>query len=183
MEWTCKPARDADHWSHHVIAIRPISHSKLNISYVRHIFKVLPNRKWDAEISGRLLSLAFDLEPFAKKKSIAIGKRLHGYAHALVTDIRNHPYLDAIWAAICEDFAHANVIAENIEFAPIDPMSPARRRVSDKVCKKIMELLVVAQTETEIGELEMHRIALDRTTKGGRAIRTLVAKVRVRQNG
>lgn len=152
-------------------------------SYLRNQLKLVSGYPWQAAISGRVLSLAFDWRFAAEREVRLIGQpalRLRGVAHMDINAplAAGPPNYGFEYEPLIGDCAHANLIVWRAPLAPIDPSSPnAPRRISQEVLRALAALLKLAESDAELGVLEARRVTIDRTTRWSRTIRRAVSEM------
>jgi hypothetical protein len=151
--------------------------------YLRNQLRLVAGRPWQAAISGRLLSLAFDWRLAAEREVSFIGQaaiRFRGVAHTAIDSplAAGPPNFAFEYEPLISDCAHANLIVWRAPLAPIDPsLQEAPRRISQDVLRALASLLKLAESDAELKALETRRAAIDCTTGWSRKCRTVVSEM------
>lgn len=134
-----------DHWFRHILegdAVRATA-PRLKIKYVANRLEIVANRPWAAEISGRLLSMASDIEERATREALANPTlRFRHVAFIEVVSARQVQHWDVFAEPKDDDPAHANLIAYKIEMAPVMEAN-AEQKISHEFVKKIVDRMHV----------------------------------------
>lgn len=172
------PAGDDDRWVRHLIGSKGFKNNKLTAAYIRRYLEPVSDRRWQAEISGRLLSLAFDWLITANREVRRIGQahiKLRGMAFVDVAELRGSSNnFDVLKNPTCSDWAHANLIAWRAPLAEVDADVTIRDRVSEDVIRELVALLRVSVTQQELVEIETCRCRIDASTRHSRSVRTVI---------
>jgi hypothetical protein len=149
----------ADCWLRHVIeanAVRTIT-PRLKTKYLENHLELVTGRPWEAEISGRLLSLANDIREKAEAEAAKIGKqgiRFRHVAYIMVSSVRTGHNWD-VYAEPNEDDAHANLVAFQVRMAPA--LTPdAQPKFAHEFLKVICDSIQICD-ENALGPLEALR--------------------------
>lgn len=156
-------ADDNDIWLHQILIGKATgTDPRIKPRYIENEIDVVAasdRKPWEAEISGRLLSLCPDVEPFATNAAQAMGGRpafyLRGLALALPTTARKAGF-DVIIEPTPLDAAHAVLTIPKMEFA--ETAGGGKRKISQDLLRKITAVLrfcdptQVTQLESEAGK-------------------------------
>ena len=171
------PADDADRWVRHLIEPNSLKNNRITEAYIRRYLEPVSNRPWQAEISGRLLSLAFDWRSVAAREVRRIGQdhfRFRGMAYVDVATLRTASQnFDVLRSGTFLDWAHANLVAWNAPLAEADPGVIVRPRVSADVTRSLAGILTVVILQHQLDALEQRRVPIDATSPATRCIRTV----------
>ncbi len=94
------------------------------------------DRQWKAELSGRILSKAFDIRKKAEEAAIKVNSstvRFREVAYAQVKPIRNIPFFDVFVEPVVDDDAHANLVITTLKTAPVLSGSVEKVSVEDVI--------------------------------------------------
>lgn len=156
-------ADDNDVWLHQILIGKATgTDPRIKPRYIETEIDVMAasdGKPWEAEISGRLLSLCPDVELFAATAAQAMGGKpafyLRGFALALPTIARKAGF-DVVIEPTSIDVAHAVLTIPKIEFA--ETASGGKRKISQDLLRKITVVLSfcdptqVTQLESETGK-------------------------------
>lgn len=158
-----RPAADADTWIHHIIQSKAIREGELRVKarYMQDRIDEVnddPERPWEAEISGRLLSDCDGIAGFATDKAAALGGppsfRLRAVAAVSVKRLRAGGF-DVLLDPVPGDPAHAVLTIPGLErVADKDGGEPA---ISQELVRKLVGLLTVYVGDDAIRELQSSR--------------------------
>jgi hypothetical protein len=157
----CRHAADSDHWLRHILenGATRVDHPRLKKKYLENKFEFVVGEDWVAEISGRLLSIANDIEDFAVNaaaQSASPGIKFRQVAVILVTQARQTPGVDVCFDPKDDDPAHANLVAYEIPLA--EPMQDGLPpKYSAEFFKNLSERFLVFNAENLVA-LEQLRI-------------------------
>jgi hypothetical protein len=183
MDVQYSPA-EGDCWVRHLLessAIRT-TEPRIRDGYLAKELVPVKDKPWQAEISGRLLSLAFDWRDAAAREERLIGQshiRFRGMAFVDTSDLlaAGPPNFSVLADATLWDWAHANLVAWRAPLAEVDADAPERpERVSQEVARSLARLLKLAETQGQLNDLESRRSALDCTRPWSRAVRKILCK-------
>jgi hypothetical protein len=173
---------EGERWVRHLLeptAIRK-TEPRMREGYIRNKLTPVQDRPWQAEISGRLLSLAFDWQLVAIREAHLIGQqhiKFRGVAFVDEADLLadGPPNFCVQPDSICRDWAHANLVAWRAPLAEIDPDAPERpQRISQETARALAKALKLAETNDDFAALETKRRLIDSTTMWSRFIRSIL---------
>lgn len=139
----CSRANQDDVWLRHIIESKAarVEEPRLKAQYIQRKLEIVEDRPWKAEISGRLLSIAHDVEQKALEAAAAAASDSIKFRHVTsvqVATIRQNKSLDVIHEPKSDDPAHANIVAYDIPMAPLlnDLAVP---KISQEFIKKLCD--------------------------------------------
>lgn len=174
------PSNSQECWIRHLLEGGAIRNNppRIRVGYLHNQLKPVSGFPWQAAMSGRLLSLAFDWQLAAEREVSLIGRpglQFRGVAHMDINAplAAGPPNFGFEYQPRISDCAHANLIVWRAPLAPVDtPDGP--RRISQDVLRALAALLNLAESDPELQALEAHRVTIDRTTPLSRKIRSAV---------
>jgi hypothetical protein len=143
-----------DVWLRHVVeggAIRS-THPRVKTAYLERKLERVPDRPWEGEISGRLLSKANDIRTRAIAAATAIATPGIEFRHAIyvrVSEVRKNSNFDVYAEPKQEDDAHANLVAKQMPDAPqlaTGTAAPAPK-VTHEVYRTLAGMLMVCDAD------------------------------------
>jgi hypothetical protein len=136
----------SDCWLRHILegdAVR-VTAPRLKAKYFANRLEFVTDRPWQAELSGRLLSLALDIAERAEKEALKHPSlRFRHVAYIGVVSVRQEQNWD-VFAEPNDDQAHANLVAYNIEMAPVLEAT-AEPKISHAFIKGILDRVQVCE--------------------------------------
>jgi hypothetical protein len=151
-------ADDDDCWVRHVLEAKSVRGPRLKVKYLENCLELVTGRPWEAEISGRLLSLANDIREKADAEAARIGKpgiRFRHVAYIMVVSVRAGLNWDVYAEPNEDDEAHANLVAYQVRMAPV--LSPdAHPKFEHEFLKIICDNMQICD-ESDLGPLEALR--------------------------
>lgn len=158
-----RPAADADTWIHHIIQGKAIRETepRVKAKYVEDRIDEVrgdPERSWEGEISGRLLSACDDIEGFAAAKAASIGGppsfKLRAVAAVQVAKLRAHGF-DVHLDPVPDDHAHAVLTIPRMErIIAKDGGDPA---ISQELVRRLADLLTAHVGDDGVRRLQASR--------------------------
>lgn len=105
-------ADEDDCWIRHVLEAHSVraTSPRLKVKYLENHLDLVTGRLWEAEISGRLLSLAYDIREKAEAEAAKIGKlgiKFRHVAYIMVASVRAGLNWDVYAEPNNDDEAHA----------------------------------------------------------------------------
>ncbi|HJE25526.1 MAG TPA: hypothetical protein K8W01_17895 [Methylorubrum populi] len=139
----CSLADENDIWLRHIIEAKAtrVEEPRLKAQYIQRKLELVTDRPWQAEISGRLLSIANDVSEKAEAAANASESESIKFRHVAsvaVATVRQNKLLDVVHEPKKDDPAHSNIVAYNVPMAPLlnDQAVP---KVSQEFIKKLCD--------------------------------------------
>lgn len=170
-------ADDTDRWVRHLIEPRSVKNNRVTEAYIRRYLAPVVGKPWQAEISGRLLSLAFDWRKIADREVQRLSEpqfRFYGMAYVDLVDLRaSASNFDVFPTPRCADWAHADLVAWNAPLADVDP-GVSIRRISADVARTLASVLNLAASDAQFAAFEVRRASIDATDPFSRRVRSIL---------
>lgn len=157
---TFEIACNRDHWLRHIIESKAVRAEapRVKIKYLEEKFEAVTDRPWAAELSGRLLSMAFNIKEVAELAARNVGSQSIKFRHVIyasVSVLRDIECVD-VYHEPTEDAAHANcVLVGDVFVVPLDATS--QQKIAHEPLRRLANVLQCCDAEN-IAVLEQLRL-------------------------